>query len=152
MARRRYVEEITVYDITAASGYKTGLTGDWDSGSSSNVVTDTVCEMHFKENQYESLPDKTGTATLTAKDLSSVFNYKSYADADAAKSAVLNDAYVSWISDNTVSANYTWNSGKLKIDMMFADQSAYDTFLAGVKDNNKRTFKFTGPVVSTVAN
>lgn len=150
MARKRCIEEITVYDITAATGYKAGLTGDWNAELGQEVVTDIQCEQYFLTNRYSSLPSKTGTDSLSAADLTSVFNYKTYADVNAAKSAVLADDYVSWIESNTDSVSYSWSNGKLKIDMMFADQSAYDTYLTGIKDNNKRSFKFTGPVTATV--
>lgn len=148
--KRRYVEEITVYDITFATGYKDGSIAGF-ANDADNV--DTQLENYFTNNRYnqDSLPDVNSTNQLSAQDLSSVFNYKSYSNADEAKNAVLADTYVSWITDNAESVNYTWTSGKLKIDIMFADQTAYDTWLTGVKTNNKRSWKFTGPVVSTVS-
>jgi hypothetical protein len=140
--KKKYVEEIAVYDITAATGYKGSVI--------EAPLTDEKCVNYFITNRYSTLPDINSTNPLTANDLSAVFNYKSYANADAAKAGVLSTDYISWIDANTESASYEWNNGKLKITLIFADQSNNDTWLAGVKNNNKRTFLETGTVVSTV--
>lgn len=149
--KRRYVEEITVYDITFATGYKDGSIPEFQNDAD-NV--DEQLENYFVNNRYnqDSLPDVNSTNGLSAQDISNVFNYKSYSNAEEAKNAVLADTYVSWINDNAESVNYTWASGKLKVDIMFADQTAYDTWLTGVKSGTKGDWKFTGPVVATVTN
>ena len=140
--KRKYIEEIAVYNITAATGYKGSVI--------EAPVNDDKCLAYFKGNEYSTLPDINSTDPLTANDLSAVFNYKSYANADAAKAGVLATDYISWIDSNTESATYSWNNGKLKITLIFADQSNYDTWLTGLKSNNKRTFLEAAASVSTV--
>jgi hypothetical protein len=151
--KRKYIEEITVYDISAATGYKgsglTGINADGDEVAI-EIPTDEKCQNYFTSKIYSSLPSVDSEAPLTANDLSTIFNYKSYANADAAKAGVLSTDYISWIDSNTESASYEWSNGKLKITLFFADQSNYDTWLTGVKINNKRTFLETGVTVSTV--
>ena len=139
--KRKYIEEITVYDITTSTGYKGGI---------DTIINDTDSRWYFLSNCYSSKPNIDSIDPLTANDLSAVFNYKSYANADAAKAGVLATDYISWIDSNTESATYSWNNGKLKITLIFADQSNCDTWLTGVKSNNKRTFLEAGASVSTV--
>jgi hypothetical protein len=141
-ARTKYIEELTVYNITALTGYK---------GSEIEApVTDEKCLNYFNNNMYSSLPDKNSSDPLSANDLSAIFNYKSYANADAAKAGVLSADYISWIDSNAESATYSWNNGKLKISLLFADTSNSNTFFNGIKNDNKRTFLEAGTAVSTV--
>lgn len=142
---KQYFEELTVYDITANTGFKgANITG---------VINDTSCENWFLENSYVSNPEKTSSEDLIAQDalLSSTFKYKSYADVDAAKAGILSTTYLNWINENTQSASYAWINGKLKITMTFADESQCNTFLSGVKNNDKRTFLEKGVTISTVS-
>ena len=143
--KRRCIELHTAYDISLATGYKGGLTNP------DGAVDDSFLQDWFYSNIYPSLPSQDGTDPLTAADLSGTFNYKSYADADTAKTAMLSDETINWIGSNAESAQYTWNAGQLKIDMMFTDQTAYDAYLTGIKTGGKRAFKFVGVATSTVS-
>ena len=88
MAASRVKFKIEVYDITAASGYKSGSNAI--DPAFDDTLTDTDCKVHFigARYDYDNLPDPDGTDALTAEDLSAVFNRKTYADVDAAKSAM----------------------------------------------------------------
>ena len=131
-----------MYDISLATGYKGGL-----STPDSTAVNDSFLQTWFESNIYTSLPDINSSTGLNPNDLSGTFNYKSYADAETAKTAVLSATTINWIESNSESVNYTWSSGQLKIDMLFADQSAYDTYLAGIKSDAKRSYNFVGPAI-----
>ena len=122
MALSRLKFKIEVYDITAASGYK----------SDSNAITlaegeslsDAHCLTHFMGNKYPStLPDPAGTVALTAEDLSAVFNRKTYADVDAAKSAIINTGLATAISNNCAAITYTLESNNLILDCTFDDDT-----------------------------
>ena len=141
--KRRCIEIHTAYDISLATGYKGGLSNGDDP------VDDTFLQSWFPANIYTSIPDANSSDGLTAQDLSGNFNFKSYADAETAKNAMLSADTISWIASNSESAQYTWNSGQLKIDMIFTDQTAYDAYLTGIKSNGKRSYNFVGIAVST---
>ena len=143
--KRRCLELHTVYDISLSTGYKGGLS------NGEGAVDDAFLQDWFETNKYSSVPDVNGSDGLKASDLSATFNYKSYADAETAKNAVLSTDTINWIASNSESAQYTWNAGQLKIDMMFADQTAYDAYLTGIKTGGKRAFKFVGVSTSTVS-
>ena len=90
MATSRVKYQIEVYDITAASGYKSASSAisPVDEDNNAVTLTDAHCSNHFQGNKYpSSMP--TGTDALTAEDLSAVFARKTYSDVDDTKSAAM---------------------------------------------------------------
>ena len=90
-----------------------------------DTLTDTDCKVHFigARYDYDNLPDPDGTDALTAEDLSAVFNRKTYADVDAAKSAIINSGLATAISNNCAAITYTLDSNNLILDCTFADDT-----------------------------
>ena len=123
MAASRVKFKIEVYDITAASGYKSGSNAI--DPAFDDTLTDTDCKVHFigARYDYDNLPASDGTDALTAVDLSAVFNRKTYADVDAAKSAIINSGLATAISNNCAAITYTLDSNNLILDCTFADDT-----------------------------
>ena len=123
MAASRVKFKIEVYDITAASGYKSGSNAI--NPAFDDTLTDTDCKVHFigARYDYDNLPASDGTDALTAEDLSAVFNRKTYADVDAAKSAIINSGLATAISNNCAAITYTLDSNNLILDCTFADDT-----------------------------
>lgn len=123
MAASRVKFKIEVYDITAASGYKSGSNAI--DPAFDDTLTDTDCKVHFigARYDYDNLPASDGTDALTAEDLSAVFNRKTYADVDAAKSAIINSGLATAISNNCAAITYTLDSNNLILDCTFADDT-----------------------------
>ena len=123
MAASRVKFKIEVYNITAASGYKSG------SNAIDPAFDDTLADADFKVHfigaryGYDNLPASDGTDALTAEDLSAVFNRKTYADVDAAKSAIINSGLATAISNNCAAITYTLDSNNLILDCTFADDT-----------------------------
>ena len=124
MAASRVKFKIEVYDITAASGYKSGSNAI-NPAYADLGLTDTDCKVHFigARYDYDNLPASDGTDALTAEDLSAVFNRKTYADVDAAKSAIINSGLATAISNNCAAITYTLDSNNLILDCTFADDT-----------------------------
>ena len=124
MAASRVKFKIEVYDITAASGYKSGsnaISPTYDDEG----LTDNDCEVHFisARYDYDNLPASGGTDALTAVDISAVFARKTYSDVDAAKSAIINSGLATAISNNCAAITYTIDSNNLILDCTFADDT-----------------------------
>jgi len=124
MAASRVKFKIEVYDITAASGYKSGSNAISPTYEDLGL-TDADCEVHFISARYDhdNLPAPDGTDALTAEDLSAVFARKTYADVDAAKSAIINSGLATAISNNCAAITYTLDSNNLILDCKFADDT-----------------------------
>ena len=120
MAASRVKFKIEVYDITAASGYKSG-SNDISPAFEDLGLTDADCKVHFisARYDYDNLPASDGTDALTAVDLSAVFARKTYADVDAAKSAIINSGLATAISNNCAAITYTLDSNNLILDCKF---------------------------------
>ena len=124
MTTTRVKYQIEVYDITAASGYKSGSSAitPVDNNGDSTDLLDLHCVTYFGVNKYPSdLPDPDGTDALTAEDLSAVFNKKTFADVDAAKSAIISSDLATAIAANCSAINYTLSSNNLILDCYFAN-------------------------------
>ena len=114
--------QIEVYDVTASSGYKSGSNAV--TREDEEAVTDGDCLTYFVNNKYpDPLPATNGTDKLTAEDQSAVFNRKTYADVDAAKSAIINSGLATAISNNCAAITYTLDSNNLILDCTFADDT-----------------------------
>jgi hypothetical protein len=102
------------YDITAATGYKTGLDG---------TIDDAACKNAFDQNAYTSLPAPDSNNPMVAADQSSMFTKISYASVDEAKTALLSDTINTAISnyvDGTPA--YSLESGNLIMDCYFTNE------------------------------
>jgi hypothetical protein len=122
MASSRVVYKIAVYDITAASGYKSGSGAVADGAADGYTITDDDCAVYFAGSKYPStLPATDGTDALTAEDLSAVFNRKTFADVDAAKTAIISSDLATAISTNCSTVSYSLDSNNLVIDCIHAD-------------------------------
>ena len=143
--------QIEVYDVTASSGYK----------SASNAITpqfesvgDGDCLKYFMDNRYpDSLPATDGSDKLTAEDISSVFNRKTFADVDAAKTAIISNALATAISSNCSTINYSLDSNNLILDCYFADSTKQGnllTALLATNENQTTWSKEPGAVWSTI--
>ena len=122
MASSRVVYKIAVYDITAASGYKSGSGVVADGAADGYTITDDDCAVYFAGSKYPStLPATDGTDALTAEDLSAVFNRKTFADVDAAKTAIISSDLATAISTNCSTVSYSLDSNNLVIDCIHAD-------------------------------
>jgi hypothetical protein len=121
MATSRTKYQIEVYDITAASGYKSGSNAISPTFEDLGL-TDADCTTYFDANKYpDPLPATDGTDPLTAEDLSAVFNRKTFADVDAAKSAIISSDLATAISTNCSTVSYSLDSNNLVIDCIHAD-------------------------------
>ena len=60
---------------------------------------------------------------MTAEDLSAVFARKTYADVDAAKSAIINSGLATAISNNCAAITYTLDSNNLILDCKFENDT-----------------------------
>lgn len=143
--RTRIKIKVEAYDITAATGYKTGITVE-----DGTTVSDAMCEAQFKTNRYSVHPTAESTTGLTASDQSSMFTKISYASVDEAKTALLSDTV------NTATTNYadgtptySLDSGNLNIDCYFTDQTNLKAWSQAVVANN--AWKINGAVVSHIA-
>ena len=118
--------QIEVYDITAASGYKSASSAITPVNDDDTPVTltDTDCTNYFANNKYPNpLPATDGTDALTAEDLSAVFNKKTFADVDAAKTAIISSDLATAISTNCSTVSYSLDSNNLIIDCIHADDT-----------------------------
>jgi hypothetical protein len=121
MASSRVVYTIAVYDITAASGYKSGSGAVADEAADGYTITDDDCAGYFAAAKYEDSTAPDGTTALSAADLTSVFNKKTFADVDAAKSAIISSGLATAISTNCRTVSYSLDSNNLVIDCIHAD-------------------------------
>ena len=134
MTTSRVKYQIEVYDITAASGYKSASNAI-DHGRTDNddrpavtplatwlAVNDADATNYFTHNKYPS-PLPSGTDALTAEDLSAVFNRKTFADVDAAKTAIISSDLATAISTNCSTVSYSLDSNNLIIDCIHADDT-----------------------------
>ena len=118
--------QIEVYDITAASGYKSASSAitPVDDNGDAVTVTDTDCANYFTNNKYpDTLPATDGTDALTAEDLSAVFARKTFADVEAAKTAIISSDLATAIAANCKSIAYTLSSNNLILDCYHADDT-----------------------------
>ena len=93
--------QIEVYDIT----YALPNTGIKDRRE---------CSQYFIANKYpDILPETDGSDALTANDMSSVFNRKTFSDVDAAKTAIISSDLANAIETNCSSINYTLDANNL---------------------------------------
>jgi hypothetical protein len=124
MATSRVKYQIEVYDITAASGYKSASSAisPVDEDNNAVTLTDEHCSNHFQGNKYpSSMP--TGTDALTAEDLSAVFARKTFANVEAAKTAIISSDLATAISTNCSTVSYSLDSNNLIIDCIHADDT-----------------------------
>lgn len=144
--------QIEVYDVTASSGYKSGSNAV--TREDEEAVTDGDCLTYFVNNKYpDPLPATNGTDKLTAEDQSAVFNRKTYADVDAAKTAIISDSFATIISNNCSTINYTLDSNNLILDCYFENttkQGNLLTALCAVNDTQTTWSKEPGAVWSTI--
>ena len=136
--------KVDAYDISAATGYKTGITVPEDG-----AVNDTDCLNNFLTNKYSPLPEVDGTTGLTAADQSSMFTKISYASIDEAKTALLSDTINTAIStyvDGT--PTYSLDSGNLTIECYFTNADNLKSWSQAVTATN--AWKITGVAVSHV--
>ena len=123
MATSRTKYQIEVYDITAASGYKSGSNAISPTFEDLGL-TDADCTTYFDANKYpDPLPATDGTDPLTAEDLSAVFNRKTFADVDAAKTAIISSDLATAIATNCSTVSYSLVSNNLIIDCIHADDT-----------------------------
>ena len=90
---------------------------------------------------------------MTAEDQSAVFNRKTYADVDAAKTAIISDSFATVISNNCSTINYTLDSNNLILDCYFENttkQGNLLTALCAVNDTQTTWSKEPGAVWSTI--
>ena len=93
-----------------------------DEAADGHTITDDDCAGYFAGSKYPStLPATDGTDQLTAEDLSAVFNKKTFADVDAAKSAIISSDLATAIAANCSAINYTLSSNNLILDCYFAN-------------------------------
>lgn len=143
--RTRIKIKVEAYDITAATGYKTGITLE-----EGDTVNDVRCEESFKNNMYSSLPAVDGIVGLTAADQSSMFTKISYASVDEAKTALLSDT-VNTATTNYVDGTptYSLDSGNLIMDCYFANEANLKSWSQAVTVAD--AWNITGAVMSHVS-
>ena len=132
--------KIEVYDITAASGYVSGL----QEGVS---ATNDNCIELFDHSKYSSLPSGAGE-NLTAVNLEDKFNRKKYTDVNTAKTAIISDALASAITAQCNKVEYALNNGDLTITCYF-DAPSKETTLATAMHTDGWS-KERGAVLSTI--
>lgn len=137
--------KVEAYDITAATGYKTGITLE-----DGDTINDTMCQNKFQNDMYSSLPAVDSTTGLTAADQSSTFTKISYASVDEAKTALLSDT-VNTATTNYVDGTptYSLDSGNLIIECYFADEANLKAWSQAVTVAN--AWNITGAVMSHVS-
>jgi len=131
--------KIEVYNVTAASGYKesSGVLGTGavigleDDSGDEIALTDANCVNYFSQNKYPD-PLPSGTNSLTAEDLSAVFNKKTFADVDAAKTAIISSDLATAIAANCSSIDYTLVSNNLILDCYHADSTKESNMAAAM--------------------
>lgn len=133
--------KIEVYDITAASGYVSGL-------ADGVTATDDNCIELFDHSKYASLPSGAGEY-LTAANLETKFNRKRYTDVNTAKTAIISDTLASAITAQTYKVEYALSNGDLTITCYF-DASSKETTLA-TAINADGWSKERGAVLSTIS-
>ena len=145
--RTRIKIKVEAYDITAATGYKTGIPAN--ETPEDGIITDEVCQNHFKANMYDSLPAVDSTTGLTAADQSSTFTRISYASVDAAKTALLSDT-VNTATTNYVDGTptYSLDSGNLIMDCYFANEANLKAWSQAVVATD--AWNIAGAVVSHI--
>ena len=132
--------KIEVYDITAASGYVSGL----QEGVS---ATNDNCIELFDHSKYSSLPSGAGE-NLTAANIEDKFNRKKYTDVNTAKTAIISDALASAITAQCNKVEYALNNGDLTITCYF-DAPSKETTLATAMHTDGWS-KERGAVLSTI--
>jgi len=131
--------KIEVYNVTAASGYKEssgvlgtgGVVGRDDDTGNDIALTDANCSDYFIANKYPD-PLPSGTNSLTAEDLSAVFNKKTFGDVNAAKTAIISSDLATAIAENCSSINYTLVSNNLILDCYHADSTKESNMAAAM--------------------
>lgn len=143
--RTRIKIKVEAYDITAATGYKTGITVSEEG----EPITDEMCADTFESNRYSSLPAVDSTTGLTAADQSSMFTKITYASVDEAKTALLSDtvntAITSYV-DGT--PTYSLDSGNLTVECYFADETNLKAWSQAIVANG--AWNTAGAVVSHI--
>tara|TARA_E500000318_G_scaffold374_1_gene457 strand:+ start:2849 stop:3274 length:426 start_codon:yes stop_codon:yes gene_type:complete len=132
--------KIEVYDITAASGYVSGL-------AEGVTATDDNCVELFDTSKYASLPS--GTQPLTAVNLETKFNRKRYTDVNTAKTAIISDTLASAITAQTHKVEYALSNGDLTITAYFDASSKATTLATAI--NADGWSKERGAVLSTIS-
>ena len=136
--------KVDAYDISAATGYKTGITVDIDG-----AVNDADCLANFLANKYSSLPPVDGETGLTAADQSSMFTKISYASIDEAKTALLSDTVNNATSTYVDGApTYSLDSGNLTMECYFTTSDNLKSWSHAVTANG--AWNITGAVVSHI--
>ena len=160
MTTSRVKYQIEVYDITAASGYKSASnaitsprTDNDDRPASTPLATwlavnDADMTNYFTHNKYPS-PLPSGTDALTAEDLSAVFNKKTFADVDAAKTAIISSDLATAIATNCSTVSYSLVSNNLIIDCIHADDTK--SAAMGTAMNASGWSSEAGAVYSTIS-
>lgn len=132
--------KIEVYDITAASGYVSGL-------AEGVTATNDNCIELFDHSKYASLPS--GADALTAANLESKFNRKRYTDVNTAKTAIISDTLASAITAQTHKVEYALSNGDLVITAYFDASSKATTLATAI--NADGWSKERGAVLSTIS-
>ena len=133
--------KIEVYDITAASGYVSGL-------AEGVTATNDNCIELFDHSKYASLPGGAGE-NLTAANLESKFNRKRYTDVNTAKTAIISDTLASAITAQTHKVEYALSNGDLVITAYFDASSKATTLATAI--NADGWSKERGAVLSTIS-
>ena len=146
--RTRIKIKVDAYDISAATGYKTGMPAEEVPGD--GIISDEVCQNHFCTNMYSTKPAEDGSTGLTAADQSSMFTKISYGSIDEAKTALLSDTINTAIStyvDGT--PTYGLDSGNLTIECYFTNADNLKSWSQAVTATGN-VWKIKGVAVSHV--
>jgi len=122
--------KVEAYDISSATGYKTGIVESSDNVFAGGKPTDGTCMTNFLSNSYPANKPATGSGDpLIATDQSSMFNRITYSDVDTAKTALLSDA-VNTATTSYVDGTptYSLTSGNLIIECNFVNQNNLDSW------------------------
>jgi hypothetical protein len=139
--------KVEAYDITSATGYKTGIVATGDDLLGNGKPHDGTCINNFIANSYLSKPAADSRDPLIATDQSSMFNRITYSDVDTAKTALLSDA-VNTATTTYVDGTptYSLTDGNLIIECDFVNQNNLDSWSAVVCDIG--VWKIQGAVTS----
>ena len=153
MTSSRVKYKIEVYDITAASGYKSASSAlvYVNDDNSAIAVTDSHCTDYFLDNKYnhDNLPAADSGIALTAEDLSTVFVKKTFADVNAAKTAIISSNLATAISTNCSTVAYTLTTNNLILDCIHADDTKNSNMRNAIDANGWSSE--LGAVYSTIA-
>ena len=125
--------KVEAYDITSATGYKTGIVATGDDLLGNGKPHDGTCINNFISNMYLSKPAADSRDPLIATDQSSMFNRITYSDVDTAKTALLSDAVntaTTTYVDGTLT--YSLTDGNLIMECDFVNQDNLDSWSAVV--------------------